>query len=616
MAEVFPSLSDITPKPETVPVYSSLATASPDIGVSSTSTGLKPLNPEYVPQQIRDLETELSKQGSKTSTLATILSIIAATKGDFRGLLQIEESKRRTALAKDIIPKMRVVNELVDTGDFKGAGKYLDAVTGSYGARAEQLEPYFRQMASNIKDRQKRYEEMKARLSYYDENVPKTHPSRSVIDSMKASLARGELPSQEGLNNVFNTLQPHIQQIDRDVMITSPVTGQTQITRLPEVTRATDLDTFAGHTIAGANNITVQQLADVLRGVTVKDGSGKVITPGSSDAQRIQNEYIAMGPIQAREKLARFLQLDPAITLQAIKEFGEVKTALRMFGADDERINRIENVLQGQADRLTQQKKAEIQATTESDISAPLSRNLITIEADTLRETQPATYETVRKSGGKLLHVREDVFDNIIQPSVRAKEDLQLIHQMFTGNITPSTKMDRLSEGINQIISSYLGYPVTKETEIRQGAKAILNSAVEQVENVIQYGRKEISGRDRKDIADLKAYVSGDFKTSAEYIQAARRVQGRLDRIINRSIGRAGVVPETSSSRRQIEVTDERGKPTPYSTGPIQLPPQVEQDYQRRLQESGQQQPEQQQPTPQKVPSAADRIRQGWGKGR
>jgi hypothetical protein len=234
-----------------------------------------------------------------------------------------------------------------------------------------------------------------------------------------------------------------------------------------------------------------------------------------------------------------------------------------------------------------------------------------------------------------LLHINKDAHNNVVMPAIRAKEDLSLIPEMFTGDITPASKLDRVATGINQVVSSYLGYPVTPQVEVREAARAIMNSAIEQVENIIQYPGKEISGRDRKDIADLKQYATGSFRTAAEYIEAAERFTKRLDRIIERVTQSLSQVPEqqTAPSRqsrpgtsRPIEQTDERGVPMPYTVGPPTLTPEQQQQVDDSLRERGKPPiygtqplqeapvptPQQPAPSPQQPGSAEERIRKAW----
>jgi len=124
---------------------------------TAPTTRKSDLNPAFVPNEFIQLQDQLEKEGSSTSTLSTILAWGAAIKGQPGALLAIEDAKRRTALGKAAMPYVRRFNELANDGKFEEANQYLDTIATNFGARASELVPYFQQMQSKLAKRQEGY---------------------------------------------------------------------------------------------------------------------------------------------------------------------------------------------------------------------------------------------------------------------------------------------------------------------------------------------------------------------------------------------------------------------------------------------------------------------------
>ena len=561
------------------------------------------------PTASSDLESKLKAEGSSTSGLSMILAILGAAKGDFRGLQAIEDSKRKTALGKSILPEIRKVESMTNTGKYKEAGTYLNEVVAGYGPRAEYLEPYFRQMAARINDREKRFESANSLMNQLDEVTPAEHVNRPIIDAWKKGLAKGDLPSEEGFNNFMVRMAPHIQQLNDRVSLTSGVTGKTVTSMLPQVTSAKDVDDYVGTKVAGENNIDVRQLADVMNNVSVKTSDGKIITPGSVEASTIRARYNSLQPLIARSKIVSNLPLEPTLIAQLLEDMGPEAVAFREFGRGD-----VTKAIKGQLGRQTEQVIAQNIGTQESDYSAIAKAGMVPVDFDDQSSTflnqinKPMTYADVKKAGGSIGLMNPDVLSRQVMPAKEAIQGLELIPQMLSGN-TLQTRGDVIASGLNNLVSSYLGYPLTDVVDIRQRAKAILGKAIEQVENA-SAGDRPISSQDSKVIKDLKSFATGDFKSNEALLRAVEYVRTRLGQVITRATGltlpesQTAVSPTLPAKRQpstdkktynipgggsitvdrksksivgeKATVTDEQGKAMPYTVGPIKLPVELE----------------------------------------
>lgn len=556
METAFAPLVDFKPKYDSSTTYTSPVPKRQELPISSVIP--KDLQPDSV-------ESRLKAEGSGTSTLSTITAWLGAAKGDYRGLQAIEDSKRRTALAKSIVPEMTRVNKLVQSGKWEEASEYVNELAGSYGTRADYLVPYFQQMQADIKKKQEGWNNLRAiRNALIEGGVTEDSPKGGILKALNAAVEKRDIWSETSLQAFIAGNSPHVQNIDGSIDITDLMTGKTKRDIKTQVYKAADLDTYTGVKAAAEAGITVKQLADSMNGLPIKTADGRTLEANSKEAQAVKARYIAMQPLEAREKLIKGLALEPALTAQLLTTHTPEEVYFRDFGKSG-----IEGALTGQAGRITTQKVAEQEGIMASDPAALQRMGRVAVDFDPsspnyLREmNEPVTINSIKASGGKIGAPRLEVMDKEVKPALNGIESLKLIPQMLGEGNTPQTKGDRLEAGLNQVISSLIGYPVTGDVEIRQAAKAILNSAVESVENV--------SGHNRQDIKDLKQYLSGDFKTTNELITAVERVRNRLGQVIERAIN----VPlpnsseaQTSTSAKGPTVADRHNNPLNIKRGP------------------------------------------------
>lgn len=631
---------------EKLPEYPSTI-AAPVRKYDSASTYKQPLNPDIVPDEFIQLEKRLTDSSiGQTSTLSHIAAWLAAAKGDFRGLQGIEEAKRQTAIGKKLAPEIRKINELTNKGEWEKAAQYIDTITNTVGPNAKELVPYLQQMAQNINNKQVGWNQLNSLYKIYNKTIPKGHPNRSVVEALGEAVKNRDLWSEGMLSSTMARYAPHTQQIGNRITTTQPMTGAIQSTNLPEMTEGKDTETYSGKTIAAKNGLTTQQLADLLSGTPVKTSRG-ILIPDSKEAMRIKDEYIAMLPVEARRELVKDIPIDPAIGLQAQEEVGPENTALRNFppGA-------VPNILKRQADRITDQKIAETKGTLAADPYRSATAGFEVVGGDLndasnyLVSQGPKTSNEVRASGGKFIEVNRDILNQQVRPAHATIQSLDSISEMLDGQ-TLKTRGDKLGTGIVQKLSRYIGYPITEAVEARQVAKTILNSAIEQAENII-LNTPQASGRDRQEIAEYKAYASGDFRSERELLAVVDKIRTKLQRVIDRAVPKGESRPQTpaqaiekvlpTSTEPTSQITkgkkvQQTGQVTrnPYTTdGLISVPAELDAETVERIAEAvkkrqkgggirvevpGAKNPTAPVPTMnQPIPSAEDRVNSGFRK--
>jgi hypothetical protein len=566
---------------------------------TATSQGQKkqqqPINP-VIPDALnpQSIEEKLKAEGSGTSTISLLLALYGASRGNVSGLQAIEESKKRTALAKSMIPEITKVNEMVNTGKWKEASSYVNELVGSYGTRADYLVPYFQQMQGDIKKKEEGWNNlvtftkmMEAGGASDPENI-----NYRAYQALNAAVKEKTPLSETNLQGFMTRYgAPETQVINGRVTRISKLGGPTQTEMLPSIVSKTDMDNFAGITVASKHGLNTSQLADVMNGLAVKSDTGETIAPDSKTAQTIKTQFNALQPINADLEMAKVLPLEPAITLQAIKQSGKLNTARRVFGEN------IDSILDDQMNRITKQQVAVNTGNITSNPYQPSTSGMVIIGKDPsdtatyLKPQQPMPHAAIQGSKGKFGEYPIAVYEKQIVPAFSGIQALDTIPALMKIN-SLETLGDVLKSGVNQKFSSFLGYPVTKGVEVRQEVKARLQRAIEQAENIV-INMGAASGHNDKDIADWKAYAAGNFTSTADLLKNVKTIRERLNQVLDRS----GVSPipesEGQSPARVLSNAITKGKGSqsqitrqPYTGDIINIPPEIDEDIKRRIADS------------------------------
>jgi hypothetical protein len=551
------------------------------------------------------IEADLKAEGSGTSTLSTILAWVGAAKGDFRGLAQIEESKKRTALAKSIVPEMDRVNKLTNEGKWEEAAEYVNKLVGSYGSRADYLVPYFTAMQADIKRKHEGWSNLVGLHKMMGESGASdpASPQHSAYKALTAAIKDKNFVSETNLQGFMTRAKPETQVIDRRKYTTDVLTGKTQTENFPTIFNGSDFDNFAGIAVAASNSLNTKQLADLHNGLSVKTDSGETIDPNSERAQKIKAQFNLAQPINAQLEMAKLVGLPPEASIQLLKDNGLLNVATRNLPA-----GAIEKGLTGVREQETAKKVAEIKG-VEAEKTIPFGEAVV-LHGD---ESNPDTFLTVKTdattenevsaSKGKLIKVSPSMAP-VLQQNQVAINSLDTTREMLNKGTKLQTTGEKWTAGALQKLSSYLGYPIGTNTEARQAIKAILNTAIEQMENTALVSPGIIRGGDRSDIADLKAYASGDFKSEKEVLAAVEKARGRLSNMTKMLIGKTPPVTQSQEGKREktpaeilapaIEKGQKGKRPTqsqitrdPYGPGGIQIPADIEEGIKRAVLATG-----------------------------
>lgn len=559
-------------------------------GQKQQKAAINPVIPNALNPQT--MEEKLKAEGSGTSTLSMLLAIAGAAKGDFKGLQAIEESQRRTSLAKSMIPEITKVNKMVNEGKWEEASSYVNDIASSYGTRADYLVPYFQQMQASIQKKQEGWNNLKFLAKSMEGKIPESHPNYPVYQALKQAVIDRDQPSEAILSNwMTRYATPHTQITGNRMTQQSLLTGQSETQTIPEAYNAKDFDTFTGLKTASVADLTKESLTDLFNGKAVKREDGTTVTPNSKEAQLIKAHYINQQPVEARLKIMQNLKIEPTLMAQLVAQGTPIEDiALGNYGPSG---NKMESALSGQMNRLTEQQIAVNRGNITSNPYQPSTSGMVIIGKDPsdtatyLKPQQPMPHAAIQGSKGKFGEYPVAVYEKQIVPAFSGIQALDTIPALMKANPL-ETKGDILKSGINQKVSSILGYPVTKSVEVRQEVKARLQRAIEQAENIV-INMGAASGHNDKDIADWKAYAAGNFTSTADLLKNVKIIRERLNQVLDRS----GVSPIPESGQQSpvkaISRAVTKGQVTrqPYTEGgAISLPENIEAEAVKKIKEN------------------------------
>lgn len=569
MATSFPSLEQLS-KPQTLDAteIAPPAIAQPTAPQRSVAaTAEQPLNNPVIPQPL----SNLAAQGSNISTLGQILAWVAAAKGDFRGLQAIEENKRMTALGKSLHPQMLKINDLTSKGQWDEATKLADEITGQYGPAAKELIPYLTQMQSSIKKKQEGWQALNTLYTTMKDIVKPGTVQYPFIEALGKAVKDKNYMSESLLENMLTRNAPHIQILNNQAVAMQPYSQEVQAQAIPQVAQAGKFDDFISLRIAGKYNLAGPNvMANLMNDIPVKTTTGTTIQPGSPEAAGIKKEYSDLLPLQARIDAAKTLNVDPARMWQILKESGFMGALTRTV-SPQEAMNIEREYFEFEKER----ERVRIEAGLEVDPTKADSMGRTNVDFDPqsptfFRELGPMTQDEVKKRGGLIGQPHKDIYEKDVKPNLASIEALNLIPTMLQGN-TPATRSSQVSGAINDKISSYLRYPVTAQSEIRQNARAIFAEAINRAEGTIS----------REEVAKLREFASNPFTTNDQLIQMAKNFKERLGMAIRRSIGgymqpgapTEPVLPPTVRGREPVQ-PQQRSRRTQQPTSTI--PPELD----------------------------------------
>lgn len=516
---------------------------------------------------IQKAQSDLAKtDAQQNSFMPKFIATVAALKGDFRPLMQMEEQKRKTAIGKALFPTQLKIDEYVSQGDYESAEKLANTAYQAAGARSEALVPYFQQIHKDILAKRTQIQNMKTRYEMLKIAVgdDKNNPNYKFVQALGAFMKNPTPDSEAGFNQFMSENKPQIQVSDTKVTTVSPMTGQVTETPTTQFAPSSAADTISGKEVVQVHGLkSTADITNLQRGIGVTDINGQVIAPGSQRAQTIIAEMSTRQKDEADYDIKKMLVTDPMLNSAFIAAGGKIKDLATGRITREDMTKAFDVILQ----------RDIIKA--EAPIIAAILKNPYqwaatggTFVDKNLNEVPLKTITNAEDQG--LIPVRQSVLDKTIRPLQERIQGLdyavEMVNELTKLGVTLDTPGEVISEGLKSTVSKVLGVPVSKSVLVRTTIAEIMNKAVEQTGQGLAN-----MGRPSAEIGKIKKYTAGDFATPQGAIDALTILQGKLKQEMLNSIS---VTPQTALPSRPPGTAQPTGQGgyTPQSDTSVVVP--------------------------------------------
>lgn len=489
-----------------------------------------------------DMQKRLEAYDAQANSfLPKLLGILAAAKGDFRILGQLEEQKRKTELAKAIFPDMIKLRNMQNQGDFEGAIAHAEQLSAAASARSPELKDVLNDVVKRIGDKQEALVGQKQTIATMDalnEEWKSKHdgqdmPGYSFIPAVKESLKANQPIPKDMMSKILERTKPHIAQMGGNIVVESG--GNYSIEPMPEALPLKQVETPMALIVANAAGVSQDQLLSIMRGVPAKKVDGTVIQPGSPEAVRIRQAYLSTLPTTAQIEIGQQAgQIDPGALAGYYAAGGSALNAARRdFGGTLDRAMQIDALRKGQIARMTGQ------AATETQLASPYGAAGVGLTAINSRtgEVQYDMSSNQSKSLGpdwKLIPRENARNATHIHSSMQTLSDMNDLLKSL-GDIKSGDTIGRLEKGVNDRIAALTGMTFDPKTVKRDAAAALINNSIESAVRGIPDTDKR-----NAEAGYLKTYMAGRLSSTKDMLEGMKIVQERLFRMM---MGEIGVAP-------------------------------------------------------------------------
>jgi hypothetical protein len=453
------------------------------------------------------------------------LAVAAAVSGNFGPAMQLQEQKRKTALASEISPHVAKLNAKINRGDFEGAQEDMTNLAASFGPRSPELVTYLSKLREDTNKIQSQWENASTAAKFWTKIVKDDNdPRKPAVDAFNELVKNKSKFSAEHLIEFAKSMgNSHIQNIDGQNIVTNPATLETRVSPLPTVFDPAQLKGYAGEVAQASLGLTANEITNVMRGKPI-NRNGQEVTFTPQQTSTIGSYLAKLAGQQAQLTLGQQIPISPEQATQAAGlGYNPMDIAGRRFtgqGAKD-----IAEAVAQQAERLA---VAPIYASFQ-DPYKMAGAGLTGVNADVsdVDFGNPIPIQSLNEinaSGGKIITLPEALHQKVIVPTIQAIKGLNSIPQMFEdlglSTTSPATPIDRLETGVRRTLENRLGISFKKGDTLAKVHEAIANRAIEQVADTQAFSDATIG--------QLKKFVTGISANPNHSLEAVRDLQERL----------------------------------------------------------------------------------------
>lgn len=491
----------------------------------------------YEPGHSAGLDTAQKKiEGIKeqqSSFMPTFLAVASALTGNFGPAIQMQEQKRKTNIIQQALPAMNEISRMKVTGQYEPALQALEMLSSKVGPRVPELKEMFMQQQKDLSDKQTALSTARGQYNVMKPYVTKNHPDKALFDSAGAALKAGTPGAAEMFKTILDNRVNMQNQGGQNIM-TSGLTGGMTTQPIPETYETKDVENYVGINVAQAHGLTTQDLANVLKGITVPG-------VGEQKAETIKKDYIGLQDINAKLDLAKLIPLEPILSTQMLETENPLAIATREVAKGTS------SAVQRHMGRLTQQKVAEYEGQISADPTMGAKADTTYVDVSRPgstaygREVPLMTIKALSQSGGTFQPVRRKVYDEVFVPVTKAKQGLGMLPDLIKEMGDPQTPLERASRAFNMVIRNVTGFSPKAGMTTGAAIEAIINNSMELVERT-----KTVSSAE---VGLLKKLTTGKGADFGEAAEAVGILMNRLDSELGRIVGEENI--PTSQMQQQ-----------------------------------------------------------------
>lgn len=238
-----------------------------------------------------------------------IIATLAALSGNFGPAMQLWQLERQTSVMNAARPTLNEINNLELEGKHDEAIKLQQSLMTRVGPFAPELAKYMQTQIDRMRQDKISQLEATAQVKALDLAVPKDAPNRNQVDIMKALLSAGTPRAFAAVKGMLPHVANKLQVVPGSGLVaSSELSGESKSVVLPTQFDADMLKGIPGEQLQARTGLTADQIANMLRGLPVRNAQGQLITGSENNAklrtalaelqgERAQQQMVALAPV-------------------------------------------------------------------------------------------------------------------------------------------------------------------------------------------------------------------------------------------------------------------------------------------------------------------------------
>lgn len=494
--------------------------ASPtESGSSEILMGNQPM-PNYV--KVAKPVVNMPQVPENQSPWPKVIAIAAAFEGNFNPLFELSEQKRKTQVYNSASKLLHETYNQMNQGNTEEAiQKFQEGIT-QLGGRAHEIGQFMAPEIARMskiqqdlvtKNNLTKYMKAQANLVTNENTSKQLKNVAALLDSIKQPLDTATMKEL-----VSGYLKPEVRYTDERIIRSFPY--EDTITEIPTAFTRKDLPEFVAQSLQSEFGMTPPEVIDVMKDIPKLNSQGENITPLLKEALRYKMQGLSaqVRDIELQKNIPKPAEFNQVLQGVMVNKYGENDALLRMTTGKVS-AKEYQEAQDRVADLWYRRNAAQIYATNELDPFAPRRAGLRVRDKDSnspsFGQEVFVPYNTVKENQDRFGMTGQES-DQPIYEGLKAVGALRQIDEVFKAY----SEEGLVNSAMARAVAERFGISLTPQTTASTLAEAIANDAIEKVLNS--------TGASRKEIGDVKKFVTGKFADPSTAKASRAVLEGRL----------------------------------------------------------------------------------------